>query len=129
MVTEEVDFRAFKADQIKLFTSLIAPTETLVHLPDGKTLFKRISPHPFGGLMFTYEDVTSRLSLERQYNTLIEVQRQTLDNLYEGVALVGADGRLKLCNSAFGRLWQLSTSELNGEPQMQIGRASCRERV
>ena len=44
MVTEEVDFRAFKTEQLKLFTSLIAPTETLVHLPDGKTLFKRISP-------------------------------------------------------------------------------------
>ena len=68
--------------------------------------------------MFTYEDVTDRLSLERQYNTLIEVQRSTLDNLYEGVALVGADGRLKLCNSAYGRLWQFSAGELNGEPQM-----------
>ncbi|NNE86284.1 MAG: PAS domain-containing protein [Alphaproteobacteria bacterium] len=119
MVTEEVDFRAFKAEQIKLFTSLITPTETLIHLPDGKTLFKRISPHPFGGLMFTYEDVTDRLSLEAQYNTLIEVQRHTLDNLYEGVALVGADGRLKLCNSAYRRLWQFSESELNGEPQMR----------
>lgn len=119
MVTEEVDFRAFKAEQIKLFTSLIEPTEELIHLPDGKTLFKRISPHPFGGLMFTYEDVTDRLSLEAQFNTLIEVQRQTLDNLYEGVALVGADGRLRLCNSAFGRLWEFSATELNGEPLMR----------
>ena len=119
MVTEEVDFRAFKAEQIKLFTSLITPTETLIHLPDGKTLFKRISPHPFGGLMFTYEDVTDRLSLEAQFNTLIQVQRHTLDNLYEGVALVGADGRLKLCNSAYRRLWQFSETELNGEPQMR----------
>ncbi len=126
MVTEEVDFRAFKAEQIKLFTSLIAPTETLIHLPDDKTLFKRISPHPFGGLMFTYEDVTDRLSLERQYNTLIEVQRRTLDNLYEGVALVGADGRLKLCNSAYGRLWEFSQSELNGEPQMRDLVDKCR---
>ncbi len=126
MVTEEVDFRAFKAEQIKLFTSLIAPTETLVHLPDGKILFKRISPHPFGGLMFAYEDVTDRLSLEGQYNTLIEVQRRTLDNLYEGVALVGADGRLKLCNSAYGRLWQFSTAELNGEPQMRDLVDRCR---
>ena len=126
MVTEEVDFRAFKTEQINLFTSLITPTEELVHLPDGKTLFKRISPHPFGGLMFTYEDVTDRLSLERQYNTLIEVQRHTLDNLYEGVALVGADGRLKLCNSAYGRLWQFSVSELNGEPQMRDLVDKCR---
>ncbi len=126
MVTEEVDFRAFKAEQIKLFTSLITPTETLIHLPDDKTLFKRISPHPFGGLMFTYEDVTDRLSLERQYNTLIEVQRRTLDNLYEGVALVGADGRLKLCNSAYGRLWEFSQTELNGEPQMRDLVDRCR---
>lgn len=118
LVTEEVDFRAHKHEQISLFTSLIAPTETLVHLPDGKTLFKRISPHPLGGLMFTYEDVTDRLTMEAQYNTLIEVQRRTLDNLYEGVALVGPDGRLKLCNSAYGRLWQLSEADLAGEPQI-----------
>lgn len=118
LVTEEVDFRAHKQGQISLFTSLIAPTETLVHLPDGKTLFKRISPHPLGGLMFTYEDVTDRLTMEAQYNTLIEVQRRTLDNLYEGVALVGPDGRVKLCNSAYGRLWQFSEADLAGEPQI-----------
>lgn len=118
LVTEEVDFRAHKQGQLSLFTFLIAPTETLVHLPDGKTLFKRISPHPLGGLMFTYEDVTDRLTMEAQYNTLIEVQRRTLDNLYEGVALVGPDGRVKLCNSAYGRLWQFSESDLAGEPQI-----------
>ncbi len=119
LVTEEVDFRAHKQEQISLFTSLIAPTETLVHLPDGKTLFKRISPHPLGGLMFTYEDVTDRLSLEARYNTMIEVQKRTLDNLYEGVALIGPDGRLKLCNSAYGRLWQFSESDLAGEPRIE----------
>jgi len=118
LVSEEVDFRAYKQEQLALFTSLIAPTETLVHLPDGKTLFKRISPHPLGGLMFTYEDVTDRLTMEAQYNTLIEVQRRTLDNLYEGVALVGPDGRLKLCNSAYSRIWQFSEADLAGEPQV-----------
>ncbi|MEP4886809.1 MAG: ATP-binding protein, partial [Alphaproteobacteria bacterium] len=118
LVSEEVDFRAYKQEQVALFTSLIAPTETLVHLPDGKTLFKRVSPHPLGGLMFTYEDVTDRLTMEAQYNTLIEVQRRTLDNLYEGVALVGPDGRLKLCNSAYSRIWQFSEADLAGEPQI-----------
>jgi signal transduction histidine kinase len=118
LVSEEVDFRAYKQEQLALFTSLIAPTETLVHLPDGKTLFKRISPHPLGGLIFTYEDVTDRLTMEAQYNTLIEVQRRTLDNLYEGVALVGPDGRLKLCNSAYSRIWQFSEADLAGEPQV-----------
>ena len=118
MVTEEVDFRAFKQEQLNAFTSLIAPTETLVHLPDGKTLRKRMAPHPLGGLLFTYEDVTDRLTLERHYNTLIEVQRRTLDNLYEGVALIGPDGRLKLCNAAFRRLWQYDEADLQGEPHV-----------
>jgi signal transduction histidine kinase len=118
MVTEEVDFRAFKQEQLNAFTSLIAPTETLVHLPDGKTLRKRMAPHPLGGLLFMFEDVTDRLTLERQYNTLIEVQRRTLDNLYEGVALIGPDGRLKLCNAAFRRLWQYEESDLQGEPHV-----------
>ncbi|MEK9662245.1 MAG: PAS-domain containing protein [Alphaproteobacteria bacterium] len=118
MVTEEVDFRAFKQEQMGAFTSLIAPTETLVHLPDGKTLRKRVAPHPLGGLLFMYEDVTDRLTLERHYNTLIEVQRRSLDNLYEGVVLIGPDGRLKLCNAAFRRLWNYSEIDLQGEPHV-----------
>lgn len=68
--------------------------------------------------MLTYEDVTDRLTLERHYNTLIEVQRRTLDNLYEGVALIGPDGRLKLCNAAFRRLWQYDEADLQGEPHV-----------
>ena len=124
---EFVDFRAFKDDQMQLFTSLIEPREDLMHLPDGRTLRKREVPHPFGGLLFTYEDVTDRLALERNYNTLIEVQRRSLDNLYEGVALIGADGRLKLSNPAYARLWQLAENDLGGEPHIADLIEKCRD--
>ncbi len=124
---EFVDFRAFKEDQLKLFTSLIEPNEDLMHLPDGRTLRVREVPHPFGGLLFTYEDVTDRLALERNYNTLIEVQRRSLDNLYEGVALIGADGRLKLSNPAYARLWQLAEADLEGEPHIADLIEKCRD--
>ena len=67
-----------------------------------------VSPHPLGGLIFVYEDVTDRLALERSYNTLIEVQRETLDNLFEAIAVFGSDGRLKLHNPAYRRIWGLS---------------------
>ena len=70
-----------------MFTSLIEPQHELLHLPDGRTLQLTVSPHPLGGLIFVYEDVTDRLALERSYNTLIEVQRETLDNLFEGIAV------------------------------------------
>ena len=90
-----------------MFTSLIEPQQELLHLPDDRTLSLSVSPHPLGGLIFVYEDVTDRLALERSYNTLIEVQRETLDNLYEGIAVFGSDGRLKLYNPAYRTMWGL----------------------
>ncbi|HVB17193.1 MAG TPA: PAS-domain containing protein [Stellaceae bacterium] len=115
-VPEYADFRAFKRQQFDLFTSLIEPQSELMHLPDGRTLSVSVSPHPLGGMIFVYEDVTDRLALERSYNTLIEVQRETLDNLFEGIAVFGSDGRLKLHSPAYRRIWGLSEADLEGEP-------------
>ena len=80
--------------------------------PDGTTLRVVAVPHPFGGLMFMHEDVTDKLALESSYNTLIAVQRETLDNLAEGIAVFGPDGKLKLFNPAFARIWQLPPDEI-----------------
>jgi signal transduction histidine kinase/PAS domain-containing protein len=115
---EHADFLAFKRESLGLFTSLIEPLEELLHLPDGRTLRMVITPHPMGGLLQTFEDVTDRLTLERSYNTLIDVQRDTLDNLYEGVAVFGGDGRLKLSNPAYARVWGLSPEFLSTEPHV-----------
>ncbi|MCH7693278.1 MAG: PAS-domain containing protein [Proteobacteria bacterium] len=115
---EYADFRAFKEEQIARFGSLAEPVDSLLHLPDGTTLRSVVSPYALGGLVFTYENVTDRLDLERSYNTLIAVQRATLDNLYEGVAVFGSDGRLKLSNSALAELWNLSEEDLGGEPHL-----------
>jgi len=117
-IPEFADFRLFKRQQLGLFTSLIEPQHELMHLPDGRTLSVSTSPHPLGGLLFVYEDVTDRLALERSYNTLIEVQRETLDNLYEGIALFGGDGRLKLHNPGYRKIWALSEADLEGEPHI-----------
>ena len=115
---EHADFVSFKRQQRAMFTSLITPQEELLHLPDERTLRLVVSPHPFGGLIFAYEDVTDRLALERSYNTLIEVQRESLDNLYEAIAVIGSDGRLKLWNQAYAQLWRLSPEDLAGEPHV-----------
>jgi len=117
-VPEYADFRAFKRQQLEMFTSLIEPQSELMHLPDDRTLSLSVSPHPLGGLIFVYEDVTDRLALERSYNTLIEVQRETLDNLFEGIAVFGSDGRLKLHNPAYAKIWGLSETDVAGEPHV-----------
>ncbi|MGH7092685.1 MAG: ATP-binding protein, partial [Stellaceae bacterium] len=117
-IPELVDFRGFKRQQLATFTSLIEPQQEMLHLPDGRTLSMSVSPHPLGGLTFVYEDVTDRLALESSYNTLIEVQRETLDNLFEGIAVFGSDGRLKLYNPAYRRIWALDEADLAGEPHV-----------
>ena len=112
------DFRAFKRERCELFTSLVGPRHELMHLPDGRTLQLTMSPHPFGGLTYLYDDVSDRLALECSYNTLAQVQRATLDHLFEGIAVYGGDGRLKLHNPAFRALWELSEADVAGEPHI-----------
>jgi signal transduction histidine kinase len=117
---ETVDFKSYKRDLQKQLLGIIEPIEDLLHLPDGRTLRLVAAPHPFGGVVLTYEDVTDRLALERSHNTLIAVQRETLDHLYEGVALFTGDGRLKLSNPAFARMWNFTPEELAGEPHASV---------
>jgi len=115
---EHADFPAYKRALVRQLMGVIRPHEELVHLPSGSTLRMVAAPHPFGGIFVTYEDVTDTLALERSYNTLIEVQRETIDHLYEGIAVYGSDGRLKLHNSAFTRLWQLTEDEISNQPHV-----------
>jgi signal transduction histidine kinase len=115
---EQADFRRFKSSWLAMFTGLIDPYEDMLYLPDGTALRMLVVPHSMGGLMMTFEDVTSRLELESSYNTLIAVQKETLDNLGEAVAAYGGDGRLKLWNPAFARLWDLNPEDLEGEPHI-----------
>ena len=116
ILPEVVEYRAYKEDEMRLFTSLLHPVETLMHLPDGRTLRRVVSPHPHGGLILTYEDVTDTLALERSFNTMMAVQRETLDHLHEGLVVVGGDGRIKLFNPAFAGMWGLSAELLASEP-------------
>ncbi len=116
---EQANFPEYKREWLLGLQRLIEPREELFHLPDGSTLRSVASPHPMGGVLLTYEDVTDRLSLESSFHTLIEVQRETLDNLYEGVAVYGADGRLKLSNPAFARIWNLPEDLLGGAPHVR----------
>jgi signal transduction histidine kinase len=71
-----------------------------------------VVPRPMGGSLLTLEDVTSRLQLETSFNTLMAVQQETIDNLAEGIAVFGEDGRLKLSNQSFAKMWNLRSEDL-----------------
>ncbi|WP_395685413.1 ATP-binding protein [Aestuariivirga sp.] len=115
---EQANYREWKAKQLAAYTTL-ETRENWWHLPDGRTLHVVCEQHPFGGVTYLYENVTDELLLESRYNELIGVQRETLDNLGEGIALLGSDGRLKLFNPAFAEFWQLDPEVLAGEPHIE----------
>lgn len=115
---EVADFRAYKQTRLSMFQSVLEPREEYLYLPDETTVREIVAPHPLGGLMFLYEDVTDRLALERSYNTLTAVQRETLNELREGVVVYGTDGRIKLCNPTFLRHWNLPESFVVSEPHI-----------
>ncbi len=109
---EVTDFRAFKEKELALFDSGSEPVRRELHLPDGAAILSIVTQAPQGGLVFTDEDITDRLTLQRDMHTLDAVQRETLDNLHEGVAVFGSDGRLRLRNPRLLELWQLSADAL-----------------
>jgi signal transduction histidine kinase len=111
---EQADFRRYKQGWLDMFTSLIDPREDMMYLPDGSVLRSLVVPHPLGGLLMTFEDVTSGLELESSYNTLMAVQKETLDGLSEGVAVYGSNGRLRLWNPAYATMWDLHPEDLDG---------------
>lgn len=123
---EQANYRDWKAKQLQAYTTL-ETRESWWYLPDGRSLRVICEQHPFGGTTYLYENVTKEIQLESRYNELIGVQRETLDNLHEGVALFGTDGRLKLHNPAFARFWQLDPAFLDRQPHIDPVIDQCRK--
>lgn len=115
---EQADFPAWKQQQMAHYTALIEPEVETWHLPDDTTLRVVLQPHPFGGILMLFEDVTDKLALERSFNTLITVQRATLNNLREATAVFGGDGRLQLHNKVFEALWSVDAETLSRKPRI-----------
>jgi len=121
---EEQDFRLWKQQLYEAYRAVEAKEHTW-HLPDGRTLRVVTTPNPEGGVTYLYDDVTERLDMYRRYDALIKVQRETLDHLAEAVAVFGSDGRVRLHNPAFQRMWKLSHDALEQRPHAEAVTAWC----
>jgi signal transduction histidine kinase len=121
---EEHDFRQWKQQLYEAYRA-VEPQEHMWHLPDGRTLRVVTTPNPEGGVTYLYDDVTERLDLHRRYDALIKVQSETLDHLAEAVAVFGSDGRVRLHNPAFQRMWKLAPEALDEHPHVESVTAWC----
>ncbi len=97
------------------------------HLPDGRTLRVLANPQPKGGAIWVFENMTEKFDLESRYNTLMKIQGETLDNLAEGVAVFGSDGKIRLSNPAFAALWSLPRELAKEGVHISAIRAACKD--
>jgi signal transduction histidine kinase len=122
---EQPDFRAWKAKLHEAYRA-IEPAKDRWYLPDGRAISVVTTPNPEGGVTYLFDDVTESLELARRFDGLINVQRETLDNLVEAVAVFGSNGRAQLFNPAFAKMWKLSTEALREQPHIETVEAWCR---
>jgi signal transduction histidine kinase len=123
---EQQDFRAWKAQLHRAYRTR-EPATYEWHLPDQRTLRVVTTPDPDGGVTYLFDDVTERLNLERGFDALIRVQGETLDNLCEAVALFGSDGRVRLYNPVFEKMWQFPSAMLDEHPHIEAVIEQCRK--
>ncbi|HYE42650.1 MAG TPA: ATP-binding protein [Caulobacteraceae bacterium] len=109
---ETTEYPKWKARELEFYGSTEVAPDDLWTLPDGRTLRVVRQPHPLGGILLLFSDITGELRLRAQYNALIQVQQTTLDKLNDAVAVFGSDGRLRLHNEAFERLWGATAAQL-----------------
>ena len=122
---EQPDFRAWKAKLHEAYRA-VEPEKDLWYLPDGRALSVVTTPNPEGGVTYLFDDVTESLDLARRFDGLIRVQRETLDNLAEAVAVFGSNGRAQLFNPAFARMWKLSAEAMGEQPHIETVETWCK---
>jgi signal transduction histidine kinase len=122
---EQPDFRAWKTKLHEAYRA-VEPEKDTWYLPDGRAVSVVTTPNPEGGVTYLFDDVTESLALARRFDGLIRVQRETLDNLAEAVAVFGSNGRAQLFNPAFARMWKLSPEALGAQPHIETVEAWCK---
>ena len=113
---EAADYGLFKTQELSRHERLDPAPESIWRVGGERTLRVLSLPHPAGGLILMFSDITPEMRLNSQFNHLILVQKATLDKLTDAVAVFGPDGRLKLHNEAFQTFWSIPAPVLAATP-------------
>lgn len=115
---ETRDFPQWKAERRNWFISAEEAVEEEWILANGDHLRVVGQPLPDGGLRLIFEDRTEQVRLASARDTLLRVRTATFDNLFEGLSVFAADGRLYLWNRRFCSFWDLDESWLGEHPRI-----------
>lgn len=121
---EQLNWKQWKEAALSVYRAIDTQTD-LWHLPNGQTLRVFATARPQGGATWVFENLTEKVDLETRYNTLVQVQDETIDHLAEGVAVFSPDGRIRLSNPAFRALWGISEAEAKSGTHIRAIEQAC----
>jgi hypothetical protein len=125
LLPEVIDYAGWKAYELDFYGASEAAPDDSWSLPDGRTLRVVRQPHPLGGVLLLFSDITDELKLRSRFNAQIQVQKATLDKLNDAVAVFGSDGRIRLHNEAFDTFWGVSGEALDAAGDFDAVAALC----
>lgn len=125
LLPEVIDYAAWKANELDFYGAAQASPDDSWSLPDGRTLRVVRQPHPLGGVLLIFSDITDELKLRSRFNAQLQVQTATLDKLNDAVAVFGSDGRLRLHNEAFETFWGVGAERLAAAGDFDAVAALC----
>ncbi|MDA0996914.1 MAG: ATP-binding protein [Proteobacteria bacterium] len=112
---EVTDFAQFRRQETARLSGIDGIFEELMHLPDGRDIRRRIASLPGGGMVMAADDLSGRHEMQRTLTSQDRVQRTTLENLREGIAVFGGDGRLRLANKTLLTLFEIPPDDITGD--------------
>jgi PAS domain-containing protein len=109
---EPKNYHAWRAEMAELEQAARDGTyQDLWTLPTGQTFRVIGRPHADGAVAFMFEDITSEVSLTRQFRGDLELYQAIMDETEEAMAVFSNEGQLTLRNTAYGTLWGTATTD------------------
>lgn len=119
LLPEQGNFVDYKHQQLEMFSTLSKLEEDILYLPNGRIYKRMMNPYPLGGVVMTFDDVTDKVSLERQYNEQITNQQSILNKMIQGLLIFNQEGRLKGYNLPYVKMFKADEDFLKSEPLLQ----------
>lgn len=120
---EPKDYKAWRESISKLEADAADGTyHDMWSLPMGQTYRVIGRPHPDGAIAFMFEDITSEISLTRQFRADLDLYQAVLDHRQEAIAVFSAEAQLVLSNASYAEMW-------GHDPREMLGAMNLREAI
>ena len=95
-------------------------------LPHGHTYRVTGRPHPDGAVAFLFEDITSEISMTRQFRAELSLGTVVLDGIEDALVVFASGDEMLMTNKAYRELWGDAPESLSGtlsswEHQIEAG--------